>query len=168
MIDFILYVAMLYSTFGLFSSVESELRWMLVILIGILLFGSWIRMRLVQQTLHTVNELENIIPETAERITDDGCTENIPVYELSEGDLVYVQAGTRFPADGIIKEGNSKIDESMIMADSKLTRKTSGDKVLAGTINGDSSLYVRITDTGDETRFAKIRRLIKEAQNIPC
>lgn len=167
MIDFILYVAMLYSTTGLFSSVESELRWMLVILIGILSLGSWIRMRLVQRTPNAVNRLENIIPETAERITN-GYTENIPVDELSEGDLVYVQAGTRFPADGIIKEGNSKIDESMMMGDSKPTRKISGDKILAGTINGDGSLCVRITDTGDETRFAKIRRLIKEAQHIPC
>jgi Cu2+-exporting ATPase len=159
---------MLYSIFGLFFSVESELRWILVILIGILLLGSWIRMRLVQQTPNIVNELENIIPDTAERITDNGCTENVPVDELSEGDLVHIQAGTRVPADGIIKEGDSKIDESMMMGDSKPTRKTSGDKVLAGTINGDSSLYVRVTATGDETRFAKIRRLIKEAQKIPC
>ena len=159
---------MLDSTFGLFSSVESELRWMLVILIGILLLGSWIRMRLVQQTPNTVNKLENIILETAERITDNGYTENVPVDELSQGDLILVQAGTRFPADGIIKEGHSKIDESMMMGDSKPTRKTSGEKVLAGTINGDSSLYVRITATGDETRFARIRLLIKEAQNIPC
>jgi len=164
----ILYIVMCYSTTNLFLPATSKLRWMVMILIGILLLESWIKMRLVQQVPNNVNELENLIPGTAERITDNGYTENIPVNELNEGDLVLVQADTRVPADGVIKEGDSKIDESMMTGDSNPTRKTSGDKIFAGTTNGESNLYVRITETGDETRFAKIERLIKQAQNIPC
>lgn len=135
---------------------------------AVLLLGSWIRMRSVQQTPNTVNRLSKLLPETAERITDDGSTEVVSVGELSKGDLVLVRPGTSIPADGIIKKGDSKIDESMIAGGSKPTQKNSGDKVFAGTVNGNRSLCVRIIATGDETRFAEIIRLVEKAWKIPC
>jgi Cu2+-exporting ATPase len=161
-------IAFVYSLTSVFLPAESESFWELVMLINILLLGNWIKMRSVRQASSAVDELAKLIPETTERIIDDGNTEEVPVSELTKGDLVLVRPGTSVPADGVIKEGDSEVNESMITGESKLISKKNGDDVIAGTINGGSSLHVRIVATGDETRFAEIMRLVEEAQQIPC
>ncbi len=104
------------------------------------------------------------MPDTAERITEDGDTEEVPVSELSEGDLVLVRPGANVPADGVVEEGDSDVNEAMITGESKPVSKEPGDEVIGGTVNGNGSLRVRVGATGEETTLAGIMRLVEEAQ----
>jgi len=143
---------------------QSAFFWELVTLIDIMLLGHWIEMRSVRRASSAVDELAKLMPDTAERLTDDGETEEVPVSELSEGDLVLVRPGASVPADGVVEEGDSDVNESMITGESKPVSKEPGDEVIGGTINGDGSLRVRVGATGEETTLAGIMRLVEEAQ----
>jgi Cu2+-exporting ATPase len=143
---------------------QSAFFWELVTLIDIMLLGHWIEMRSVRRASSAVDELAKLMPDTAERLTDDGETEEVPVSELSEGDLVLVRPGASVPADGVVEEGDSDVNESMITGESKPVSKEPGNEVIGGTINGDGSLRVRVGATGEETTLAGIMRLVEEAQ----
>ncbi len=157
-------VAFIYSLASVVFPTQSAFFWELVTLIDIMLLGHWIEMRSVRRASSAVDELAKLMPDTAELITDDGETEEVPVSELSEGDLVLVRPGTSVPADGVVDEGDSDVEESMITGESKPVSKESGDEVIGGTINGDGSLRVRVGATGEETTLAGIMRLVEEAQ----
>jgi P-type Cu2+ transporter len=104
------------------------------------------------------------MPDEAERIKDDGSTETVSATSLQSGDLLLVRPGASIPADGEVTEGQSSLNESMITGESRPVKKSTGDQVIAGTINGDGSLRVRVTATGDETALAGIMRLVEQAQ----
>jgi len=157
-------VAFVYSLASVVFPTQSAFFWELVTLIDIMLLGHWIEMRSVRRASSAVDELAKLMPDTAERITDDGDTEEVPVSELSEGDLVLVRPGASVPADGTVEEGDSDVNESMITGESKPVSKEPGDEVIGGTINGDGSLRVRVGATGEETTLAGIMRLVEEAQ----
>jgi len=157
-------VAFVYSLATVVFPTQSAFFWELVTLIDIMLLGHWIEMRSVRRASSAVDELAKLMPDTAERLTDDGETEEVPVSELSEGDLVLVRPGASVPADGVVEEGDSDVNESMITGESKPVSKEPGDKVIGGTINGDGSLRVRVGATGEETTLAGIMRLVEEAQ----
>ena len=157
-------VAFVYSLATVVFPTQSAFFWELVTLIDIMLLGHWIEMRSVRRASSAVDELAKLMPDTAERITDDGDTEAVPVSDLSEGDLVLVRPGASVPADGIVEEGDSDVEESMITGESKPVSKEPGDEVIGGTINGDGSLRVRVGATGEETTLAGIMRLVEEAQ----
>jgi Cu2+-exporting ATPase len=157
-------VAFVYSLASVIFPTQSAFFWELVTLIDIMLLGHWIEMRSVRRASSAVDELAKLMPDTAERITDDGDTEEVPVSELSEGDLVLVRPGASVPADGIVEEGDSDVEESMITGESKPVSKEPGDEVIGGTINGDGSLRIRVGATGEETTLAGIMRLVEEAQ----
>ncbi|MCB0161679.1 MAG: HAD-IC family P-type ATPase, partial [Caldilineaceae bacterium] len=123
----------------------------------------WLEMRSVRQASGALDELAKLLPDTAELVTDDG-TREVTVGELSQGDVVLVRPGASVPADGTVIDGASSVNEAMITGESKPVEKAIDDKVIAGTINGDSSLRVRISATGDDTALAGIMRLVKEAQ----
>jgi len=130
----------------------------------VMLLGHWLEMRSVRQASGALDELAKLMPDTAERITDSGDIEEVPISELQQGDRVLVRPGASIPADGEIVEGESMLNEAMITGESQPVSKSEGDEVIGGTINGDSSLRVRITATGDETALAGIMRLVKEAE----
>ncbi|MCD2203745.1 copper-translocating P-type ATPase [Halobacterium sp. KA-6] len=157
-------VAFVYSLASVIFPTQSAFFWELVTLIDIMLLGHWIEMRSVRRASSALDELAKLMPDTAERITDDGETEEVPVSELSEGDLVLVRPGASIPADGTVEEGDSDVNESMITGESKPVSKEPGDEVIGGTINGDGSLRVRVGATGEETTLAGIMRLVEEAQ----
>ncbi|WP_394338808.1 HAD-IC family P-type ATPase, partial [Halopiger aswanensis] len=157
-------VAFVYSLASVVLPTESAFFWELVTLIDIMLLGHWIEMRSVRQAQSALDELAKLMPDTAERITEDGDTEEVPVSELSEGDLVLVRPGASVPADGVVETGESDVNESMITGESMPVSKAPGDEVIGGTINGDGSLRVRIEATGEETTLAGIMRLVEEAQ----
>ncbi|MEP7356940.1 MAG: heavy metal translocating P-type ATPase, partial [Anaerolineales bacterium] len=138
--------------------------WELVTLIDIMLLGHWIEMRSVRQASGALNELAKLMPDTADRLRTDGSAETVPVGQLRTGDLVLVRPGASIPADGEVVEGGSDVSEAMITGESKPVGKKPGDKVIAGTINGDGSLRVRVTATGSDTALAGIMRLVQEAQ----
>ncbi|WP_238324118.1 heavy metal translocating P-type ATPase [Halobacterium hubeiense] len=157
-------VAFVYSLASVVFPTQSAFFWELVTLIDIMLLGHWIEMRSVRRASSAVDELAKLMPDTAERLTEDGETEEVPVSELSEGDLVLVRPGASVPADGVVEEGDSDVNESMITGESKPVSKEPGDEVIGGTINGDGSLRVRVGATGEETTLAGIMRLVEEAQ----
>jgi Cu2+-exporting ATPase len=159
-------VAFVYSAFAIFASPGSGFFWEMATLIDIMLLGHWLEMRSVRQASGALNELAKLMPDTAERLLPAGTgeTEEVPVSELQNGDLVLVRPGASVPADGVVEEGRSDVNESMITGESKPVAKEADAHVIAGTINGDGSLRVRVTATGDETALAGIMRLVEQAQ----
>ena len=157
-------VAFVYSMASVVLPTTSAFFWELVTLIDIMLLGHWIEMRSVRRASSALDELAKLMPDTAERITESGDTEEVPAGDLSEGDLVLVRPGASVPADGVVEEGDSDVNESMITGESKPVSKEPGDEVIGGTINGDGSLRVRVDATGEETALAGIMRLVEEAQ----
>ncbi|MAS35609.1 MAG: copper-translocating P-type ATPase [Anaerolineaceae bacterium] len=158
-------VAFAYSLFAAVTGSSMGFFWEMATLIDIMLLGHWMEMRSVRQASGALNELAKLMPDTAERLTENGITEEVRVTELHTGDMVLVRPGASVPADGEIIDGHSDLNEAMITGESKPVEKKEGDKVIAGTINGDGSLRVRVSATGDETALAGIMRLVEEAQS---
>jgi Cu2+-exporting ATPase len=157
-------VAFVYSLAAVLFEIGEPFFWELVTLIVIFLLGHWIEMRSVRRASGALDELAELMPATAERVTEIGETEDIPVEDLSEGDLVLVRPGSNIPADGVVEEGESNVNEAMITGESRPVEKEPGDEVIGGTTNRDGSLRVRVTATGDETTLSGIVRLVEEAQ----
>ncbi len=158
-------VAFVYSLIALFLPGTEGFFWELVTLIDIMLLGHWIEMRSVRQASRSLDELAKLMPDEAERILPGGGTEIVPVSQLREGERLLVRPGASIPADGVVVEGASDVNEAMVTGESKPVGKEPGDKVIAGTINGDGSLRVEVAATGDQTALAGIMRLVEEAQN---
>jgi Cu2+-exporting ATPase len=164
LISLAILVAFVYSLAALFLPQGKTFFWELVTLIDVMLLGHWMEMRSIRQASGALNELAKLMPDEAERIREDGEVETVAVSELQNGDLVLVRPGESVPADGEVEQGESQVNESMITGESKPVDKSPGDQVIGGTINGDGSLRVRVTATGDETALAGIMRLVQEAQ----
>jgi Cu2+-exporting ATPase len=157
-------VAFIYSLGAFFFSLGDTFFWELVTLIVIMLLGHWVEMRSVRQASGALNELAKLMPDTAERILPDGSTKEVAAITLSQNDLILVRPGASVPADGRVEQGESDLNEAMITGESLPVKKKSGDMLIAGTINSDGSLRVRVTATGEETALAGIMRLVEQAQ----
>jgi P-type Cu2+ transporter len=136
----------------------------LATLVTIMLLGHWIEMRSISQAQGALSELGKLLPNTALRIVGDQI-EEVQVSELREGDLVLVRPGASIPADGVVREGVSLVNESMITGESRPVEKREGDRVVAGTVNESGSLRVEVTGTGERTALARIMRLVEQAQS---
>jgi P-type Cu2+ transporter len=158
-------VAFLFSWIVQLQLITAEaLWWELATLITIMLLGHWIEMRSIVQAQGALKELAKLLPDTAMRITDQGEEEKIAVSDLKKGDLVLVRPGESIPADGIVQKGKSDLNESTITGESRPVKKGEGDEVIAGTINGEGSLRIEVTGTGDDTKLSGIMRLVADAQ----
>ena len=135
----------------------------LATLVTIMLLGHWIEMRSVSQAQGALRALAKLLPDTAVRVVGDR-TEEVVVDQLRNGDLLLVRPGARIPADGIVRDGSSQVNESMITGESRPISKNAGDKVIAGTVNGVGSLRVEVTGIGERTVVAGIMRLVEQAQ----
>lgn len=140
-----------------------ELWWELATLVTIMLLGHWIEMKSITQAEGALDELAKLLPDEATRIIN-GTHERVSVSALRNGDLVLVRPGESVPVDGVIRKGSSDLNESMITGESRLVKKEEEEEVIAGTINGEGSLHVEVTGTGDETRLSGIMRLVSDAQ----
>jgi Cu2+-exporting ATPase len=158
-------VAFVYSVADFAFDLGEGFFWELVTLIDVMLLGHWLEMRSVRQASGALNELASLMPDTAERVLSDGTVEVISVDELMLGDIVLVRPGASVPADGEIMEGESEVNEAMITGESRPVAKAPSDELIAGTVNGEGSLRVRVGATGDETTLAGIMRLVEEAQS---
>src|SRR5690606_16634045 len=118
--------------------------------------------RSIQQASGALNELAKLLPATAVRVVDGG-TEEVAVDALREGNVVLIRPGAQVPADGVVIEGSSSVNESMITGESRAVDKTASSEVIAGTVNGAGSLRARVTGTGDTTKLAGIMRLVSQA-----
>jgi Cu2+-exporting ATPase len=139
------------------------LWWELATLVTIMLLGHWIEMRSISQAQGALQELAKLLPDTAMRVTDAG-EETVPVSELRNGDVVLVRPGESVPADGVVRKGESELNESMITGESRPVKKREGDDVIAATINGEGALRVEVTGTGENTKLSGIMRLVADAQ----
>ncbi len=157
-------VALIYSLYAQFTDLGEVFFWELVTLIDIMLLGHWLEMRSIRKASGALDELAKLMPDEAERITSDGSIETVSTEELQKGDRLLIRPGASVPADGEVIEGESSLDESMITGESRPVDKKPGSKVIAGTINGDGSLRVKVSAIGDETALAGIMRLVEQAQ----
>ncbi|MFO7634655.1 MAG: heavy metal translocating P-type ATPase [Caldilinea sp.] len=164
LISLAILVAFVYSLVMLFIDPASGFFWEMALLIDVMLLGHWLEMRSVRQASGALDQLAKLLPDTAEQIDDDGNAAIVPVADLRSGDLFLVRPGASVPADGKVEQGESAVNEAMITGESKPVSKQAGDPLIAGTINGDGSLRVRVTATGEKTALAGIMRLVAEAQ----
>ena len=157
-------VALVYSVLAQLTGIGAGFFWELVTLIDIMLLGHWMEMRSIRQASGALDALAKLMPDTAERLRPDGTPETVPVSQLRVGDLVLVRPGASIPADGEVVTGESSVNEAMITGESRPVKKRPSDPVIAGTINGEGSLRVRVTAVGDQTALAGIMRLVEQAQ----
>lgn len=159
--------AYFYSVFAVLSERGHDLFWELATLIVIMLLGHWLEMKAVSGAQSALKELSKLLPDTAELILATSEAVNmkiVPILELKVDDIIFVRPGARVPADGVVIEGRSEVDESMITGESKPVVKIEGKEVIAGTINGDGALKIKITKVGEKTFLAGVMRLVEEAQ----
>jgi len=154
------FIASWAATLGVFSV---DVWWELATLITVMSLGHWIEMRSIIQARGALTALAELLPDSAERVTDSGL-ESVPLDELHVGDVVLVRPGARVPADGDVIEGTADLDESMISGESRPVTRQSGDHVVAGTVAAGGSLRVRVAAVGEETALSGILRLVAEAQ----
>ncbi|GIW66470.1 MAG: hypothetical protein KatS3mg095_0368 [Candidatus Parcubacteria bacterium] len=152
--------AYIYSVLTFFFKVGNNFFWELTSLITIMLLGHYFEMKSVSSAQRALQEIEKLLPDTAE--LENG--KIVSLNELRVGDIVVVRPGGKIPADGIVIEGGSEINESMITGESKPVLKEINSEVIAGTINSDGVLKIKVTKIGEETFLAGIKRLILEAQ----
>jgi Cu2+-exporting ATPase len=157
-------VAYTYSSAVVFGLEGKVFFWELATLIIIMLLGHWMEMRSVMGASGALEELVKLMPSTALRITKDGRTEEVKVSQLEKGDKVAVKPGEKIPTDGVIADGRTRIDESMVTGESRQVEKTTGDEVIGGSINGDSAIEVEIQKTGDDTYLSQVVDMVKKAQ----
>ena len=140
----------------------------LATLVTIMVLGHWIEMRSISQAQGALNELARLLPSRATRLAVDvrGAEheEEVPLESLRPGDRVLVRPGQSIPADAKVESGESDVNEAVLTGESRPVRKRTGDRVIAGTVNGTGALRLVVTGTGDQTALAGIMRLVAQAQ----
>jgi len=145
------------------GAADLDFWWELAALIAIMLLGHWQEMKAIGQASGALEALAELLPDEAERVVGDE-TETVAIDDLREGDVVLVRSGSRVPADGVIVQGAAEFDESMITGESRPVSKSSGERVVAGTVATDSAIRVEVDAIGENTALAGIRRLVEQAQ----
>ena len=130
----------------------------------LVLLGQVLELRARERTGGAIRALLNLAPRTARRITAGGDDEEIPLDRIHPGDLLRVRPGDGVPVDGVVVEGSSAVDESMVTGESMPVAKRVGDRVIGGTINGTGAFIARADRVGPETMLARIVAMVAEAQ----
>lgn len=164
LIAFAISVAYVYSASTVFILSGNDFFWELATLIVIMLLGHWIEMKSVMGASKALDELLKLMPEKAHLIKENGETVDVPVKQLSTGDTILVKPGEKIPIDGIVYDGTSAVNESMLTGESLPVEKENGDEVTGGSINVDGVLKFKVSKTGDDTFLSKVVRLVREAQ----
>ncbi len=133
------------------------------VVITLVLLGKWLETRAKRQTTEAIRALNALRPETA-RVRRDGQDHEIPISQVLKDDIVVIRPGERVPVDGMVVEGASQIDESLITGESLPVAKHEGDKVTGGSVNAEGLLLVKTTAIGAESTLARIVRLVESAQ----
>jgi len=163
LISLAIVVAFVASLASEFDWLDLEFWWELALLIDVMLLGHWQEMRAIGQTSGALEALAALLPDEAE-VVHGGEVHTVAVSDLRLRDVVLVRPGGRVPADGTVIEGDASFDESMITGESRTVRRSSGDRVVAGTVATDNSVRIEVEAVGDETALAGIQRLVREAQ----
>lgn len=157
-------VAYGYSSAVVFKLPGRMFFWELVTLIDVMLLGHWIEMKSVLGASGALEELVKLMPSKAHRVTESGDTEDVPVSALKKGDRVLVKPGEKIPTDGVVAEGRTSVNESMLTGETKPVEKGDGDELIGGSINGEATVTVEVQKTGDETYLSRVVNMVKEAQ----
>lgn len=129
-----------------------------------LLWGRYLEMRARHRNGIESDRLAQVLPATAERADEQGGWQTIPLKQLGLNDLVLIASGTTVPCDGVVIDGSSGVVETLLTGEPDAVQKIKGDSVIAGTLNTDSALQVRVTAVGQSTRLSAIERLVEQAQ----
>ncbi len=159
-------VAYFFSIFVTFFAPQVETSYdAAAMLVTFVLFGHWMEMRSRRGSSDALNALLRLAPSQANVIRPTGEVETVPVEQVQGGDLLLLGPGEKVPVDGIVTEGESAIDESMVTGESLPVSKQPGDEVIGGTVNGSGSLRFKATKVGSDTALAQIVQLVQTAQN---
>lgn len=153
----------LFSSAATFFFAAPEFYWEISTLVVFLLFGHWMEMRSLRGATGALRELIKLIPPSANRVVGDH-TETVPTEQLQKGDLLLVRPGDQVPIDGMVVDGESETNESLVTGESRPVSKRPGAPVIGGSLNGSGAFRMRVTATGRETAVAQIVSLIEEAQ----
>jgi Cu2+-exporting ATPase len=155
--------AYLYSSAVVFGLEGKTFFWELATLIVVMLLGHWLEMRSVLGASKALEALAALMPDEAHLVHDDH-VKKVKVSELKTGNIILIKPGEKVPADGIIIEGESDLNESMLTGESKPVSKSKGAEVIGGAINGSGAIKVKVKGTGDDTYLSKVIKMVQDAQ----
>lgn len=156
-------VAYVFSVAIVFGFEGMDFFWELATLIVIMLLGHWLEMRSVLGASKALQLLVSMMPAEAHKIHGDHVMD-VKLEELQKADIILIKPGEKVPADGIVTEGESYLNESMLTGESKPVKKEKDNKVIGGSINGNGSLKVKVLHTGKDSYLNKVITLVQEAQ----
>ncbi|MDU9296900.1 copper-translocating P-type ATPase [Staphylococcus pseudintermedius] len=157
-------VAYLYSMAVVFGFNGEEMFWELATLVLIMLLGHWIEMRAINNASKALESLASLMPDTANRITENGETEEVQIDDIKAGDLLLVKPGEKMPLDGKIVKGKSQVDESMLTGESVPVEKSVDDEVIGGSINREGSLTIEVEKLMNESYLTQVIDMVRESQ----
>lgn len=156
-------VAFFYSSAVVFGLAGMDFFWELATLIDIMLLGHWLEMRSQMAASNALQSLVALLPSIV-HVERDGSVTDIDIKELKNNEVVMIMPGEKIPADGWVLEGQSFVNESMLTGESKPIKKGKDEKLIAGAVNGDGSLKIRVTATGADSYLNKVIMLVQSAQ----
>ena len=157
-------VAYFYSMVVVFGFNGEEIFWELATLVLIMLLGHWIEMRSINNASKALESLASLMPDTANRITENGETEEVQIDDIKVGDLLLVKPGEKMPLDGKIVKGKSQVDESMLTGESVPVGKSIDDEVIGGSINREGSLTIEVEKLMNESYLTQVIDMVRESQ----
>lgn len=165
-------VAYIYSLYAFymnnFSSATGhtmDFFWELATLILIMLLGHWIEMNAVGNAGDALKKMAELLPNSAIKVMDNGQREEVKISDIMTDDIVEVKTGESIPTDGIIVQGQTSIDESLVTGESKKVQKNQNDNVIGGSINGSGTIQVKVTAVGEDGYLSQVMGLVNQAQN---
>ena len=156
-------IAYVYSTAVVFGLQGNPFFWELATLVDIMLAGHWIEMRSVLSASGALEKLARLMPDTAHRKQGDDI-QDIPLSEVRKGNVLVIKPGEKIPSDGLIVDGHSYVDESMLTGESRPVEKEEGDRLIGGSINGDGSLHLEVESSGADSYLSKVVEMVRESQ----
>ena len=156
-------VAYFYSSATVFGLAGENFFWELATLIDIMLLGHWVEMKSVLGASKALQLLVSMMPAEA-HLVQDGNVEDVKLESLKKGDIILVKPGEKVPADGIIVEGESYLNESMLTGESKPAKKGLDQKVIGGSLNGNGSFKAKVEHTGQDSYLNQVITMVEEAQ----
>jgi Cu2+-exporting ATPase len=163
LIGFAISVAYIYSVAIVFGLAGMDFFWELTTLILIMLLGHWIEMKSVAGASKELELLVQLMPADAHMVMPD-MVHDVKTDTLKENDIILVKPGEKVAADGIILDGESYLNESMLTGESKPVKKVKGDKVIAGAINGNGSIKVTVSHAAKDSYLSQVVKLVDDAQ----
>ena len=143
---------------------KMEFFWELATLIVIMLLGHWVEMRAVGRAGNALQKMAELLPGSAHLIQQDGSTKDVPLQEVRVGQQVTVKLNERIPTDGKIVSGETTVNESMVTGESRAIKKGVGATVIGGSLNGNGTLVIEVTGTGESGYLAQVMKLVRDAQ----